>query len=222
MASTRKYLRRNNATGLVLLASLTVIVFVVFFLMQQKGIDYVEVRDYQGQSLSSINSIQDNAIAGTQHIDVRNYTLVVDGLVLSPKNYTYDEVISHQRYQKVITLYCVEGWNANILWEGILLRDLFNETGIDSKAKIAIFHSQDGYTTSLPLDYIENRSIMLAYKMNGVVIPPEKGFPFQVVAESKYGYKWAKWITEIELSGNDNYEGFWESRGYSNTADLSG
>jgi DMSO/TMAO reductase YedYZ molybdopterin-dependent catalytic subunit len=56
--------------------------------------------------------------------------------------------------------------------------------------------------------------------MNGVVIPPERGFPFQLVAESKYGYKWIKWITTIELSDNADYLGYWESRGYSNGATV--
>ena len=56
--------------------------------------------------------------------------------------------------------------------------------------------------------------------MNGVTIPPERGFPFELVAESKLGYKWIKWITEIELSDDENYRGFWESRGYSDSANL--
>jgi DMSO/TMAO reductase YedYZ molybdopterin-dependent catalytic subunit len=56
--------------------------------------------------------------------------------------------------------------------------------------------------------------------MNGLVIPPERGFPFQLVAESKYGYKWIKWITKIELSDNTNYQGYWESRGYPNDANA--
>jgi len=31
-----------------------------------------------------------------------------------------------------------------------------------------------------------NNNILLAYKMNGVVIPPARGFPFMVVAENKW------------------------------------
>ena len=46
-----------------------------------------------------------------------------------------------------------------------------------------------------------------------------RGFPFQPVAESKFGYKWIKWINRIELS-DEPYEGFWEQRGYSNEADV--
>jgi len=56
--------------------------------------------------------------------------------------------------------------------------------------------------------------------MNGVPLPPERGFPFQLIAESKWGYKWIKWITEIELSNDSNYKGYWESRGYSDTGNL--
>ena len=57
--------------------------------------------------------------------------------------------------------------------------------------------------------------------MNNVTLPPERGFPFQLVAESKWGYKWIKWITEIEFSENEYYKGYWESRGYSNNGNLN-
>jgi DMSO/TMAO reductase YedYZ molybdopterin-dependent catalytic subunit len=135
--------------------------------------------------------------------------------------YTYADVINgFQKYQKVVTLHCVEGWSVKILWEGFLVKDLLNEAGIDSKAVVVIFRAYDGYSTSFPLDYILDNDILIAYKMNGLVLLPERGFPFQLVAESKYGYKWIKWITEIELSDNVNYKGFWESRGWPNDADV--
>jgi len=115
--------------------------------------------------------------------------------------YTYDDAInSHQHYEKVVTLYCVEGWDVTILWEGVLVKDLITEAGVDPTAKVVIFYAYDGYSTSLPLEYIIDNDIIMAHKMNGVILPPERGFPFQLVAESKYGYKWIKWITRIELS----------------------
>ena len=83
-----------------------------------------------------------------------------------------------------------------------------------------IFRASDGYSTMLPLDYIVDNNILLAYKMNGITMPQERGFPFELVAESQYGYKWIKWVTQIELSDNLNYLGFWESRGYPNNATL--
>ena len=181
----------------------------------------VEIREYEGVDLSSINAFRENSIKGPQEVDVESYMLNITGLVAAPKGYTYDEVISkHQNYEKVVTLHCVEGWSVTILWEGILVRDLLEEAKPLANAKVVIFHAYDGYTTSLPVDYIMNNDILMAYEMNGVTLPPERGFPFQLVAESKLGYKWIKWITEIELSDDIDYRGYWESRGYSNSADV--
>jgi len=181
----------------------------------------VEVREYEGEKLSSVNDFRENSIKGPQHVDVESYRLKITGLVTNPKTYTYDEVINnHQNYQKVVTLDCVEGWSVTILWEGLLIKDLLAEAKPLPNAKVVIFHAYDGYTTSLPIEYIMNNDILIAYMMNGVTIPPERGFPFELVAESKWGYKWIKWITEIELSDEVNYRGYWEQRGYSNSADL--
>ena len=181
----------------------------------------VEIREYEGQKLSSISDFRENSIKGTQSIDNEGYRLVVTGLVNNEMEYTYDDVINnHQLFEKVVTLHCVEGWDVTILWEGVLVKDLIEEAGVDSRAKVVIFYAYDGYSTSLPLDYVVDNDILMAYKMNGVVLPPERGFPFQLVAESKLGYKWIKWITEIELSDDVNYRGYWESRGFSNDADL--
>ncbi len=186
-----------------------------------KGLASVEIREYEGVDLSSINHFRENSIKGPQEIDVENYTLRITGLVGNSTSYTYDEAVSnHQHYKKVVTLDCVEGWSVTILWEGLLVRDLLAEAQPLANAEVVIFHAYDGYTTSLPIDYIMNNNILMAYKMNGVTLPPERGFPFQLVAESKWGYKWIKWITEIELSDDTSYRGYWESRGYSNSADL--
>ena len=188
---------------------------------QTEGLTSVEVREYEGVDLSSINAFRENSIKGPQEIDVQSYTLSITGLVTNSTSYTYDEVLNrYQHYKKVVTLDCVEGWSVTILWEGVLVRDLLAEAEPLANAEVVIFHAYDGYTTSLPVDYVMDNDILMAYKMNDVILPPERGFPFQLVAESKWGYKWIKWITEIELSDDASYRGYWESRGYSNSADL--
>jgi DMSO/TMAO reductase YedYZ molybdopterin-dependent catalytic subunit len=150
-----------------------------------------------------------------------NYRLKVSGLVENPASFAFNETINnYQNYKKVVTLHCVEGWSVTILWEGVLLRDLIQEVGVSPNATTVVFHAYDGYTTSLPIDYIMDEEIILAYKMNGVPLPPERGYPFQLVAESKWGYKWIKWVTEIEISDDTDYKGYWERRGYSTDADL--
>ena len=181
----------------------------------------VEVREYEGENLSSVNDFRENSIKGPQYVDVENYMLEITGLVEKPAAYAYEEVIDDNRnYEKVVRLNCVEGWAVNLLWEGVLVRDLLEEAQPLPEAKTIIFHAHDGYTTSFPIEYITDNSIIMAYKMNDVIIPPERGFPFQLVAESKWGYKWIKWITQIELSDDIDYKGYWEERGYSNSGDV--
>ena len=180
----------------------------------------VEVTEYEGKDLSSIADFRENSIKGPQYIDIDTYRLKIDGLVDKPVELTYEEVLENKQYKKMVRLNCVEGWSVDILWEGILLKDLFAEVDVKDGANTVIFHSEDGYTTSLPLQTILDRDLLLAYKMNDVVIPPERGFPFQLVAEDKLGYKWAKWITRIELSDDVNYRGYWEQRGFDNDAEI--
>ena len=189
---------------------------------QATALGPVEVREYKGERLGSSKDFRENSIKGPQRVDTAKYRLLVTGKTDRMLSCTYREVTdSFPLYSKVITLYCVEGWQVKILWEGILVSDLLREAGIDSSAKTVIFTAADGYTTSLPLNYILERNILLAHKMNGLPLRPERGFPFELAAEDKWGYKWIKWVTKIELSSDTTYQGYWERRGYSNEGDLN-
>jgi len=182
----------------------------------------VEVREYHGQPLSSVNDFRENSIRGPQHVNITDYRLTVDGLVSEEKVFTYDQVLrGFPHYQKVTALFCVEGWDATILWEGVKVSDLINAAGPDPRANTVIFTGADGYTTSEPLDYITRNNILMAYRMNNITMPVERGYPFELVAEDRWGYKWIKWVTEIRLSDDPSYHGYWESRGYSNIGDLN-
>ena len=211
----------------VIMAVITGMVVLVLFVGQdiRSGspvvLPGIEVREYQGEDLSSINDFRENSIKGPQHVNISEYRLTVSGLTNTTDVYTYDEVLErYPHYSKVVTLFCVEGWDATILWEGVMVRDLVQEAGIDPRANTVIFTAHDGYTTSLPLNYLIDNDIIMAYRMNNVTLPAERGYPFELVAEDKFGYKWIKWIEKIELSDDPDYRGYWERRGFSNTADL--
>jgi DMSO/TMAO reductase YedYZ molybdopterin-dependent catalytic subunit len=182
----------------------------------------VEINNYKGKKLDAVSGEPENSIKGPQTVDIGSYHLAVTGLVKTPLSLTYSDVTSMPAFQKVTTLNCVEGWSVTYLWTGVKLRDILERAGYDPTATVVIFKCYDGYTTSLPLDYIVNNNILLAYKMNGVTMPPERGYPFQVVAEDQLGYKWAKWVTEIQVSSDTTYRGYWEQRGYSNNATIPG
>jgi len=182
-----------------------------------------EATEYLGQKLTPISAQPNNALAGTQVINRDNYTLTVDGLVNKPLTLTYADLQAYPQVSRLATLPCVEGWSFIAKWTGPELASILNDAGVKPEAKILIFYTADdpsGYT-SLDLSYILQKDIIIALRLNDITLPQDRGFPFQVVAEGKYGYKWAKWVTRIEVSDNENFRGYWESRGYSNSADAN-
>ena len=179
-----------------------------------------EVTEYNGARLDPAIGPRDNSINGIQRVNINNYRLEIAGLVEKPQLLKYEEVIALDPYERQITLYCVEGWDATVLWKGVRIMELIDLAKPQANADTIIFYGVDGYTTSLPLQTVKDRDLILAYSANGLDLPPELGYPFIVVAEDKLGYKWARWVNGIELSDNKGYMGFWEQYGYSNEADV--
>jgi DMSO/TMAO reductase YedYZ molybdopterin-dependent catalytic subunit len=220
----------NRSVFLVLLASILLggVTYIAYQLTIRSGnnnpvrLDRVEVKDYKGKKLSSINDFVENSIKGPQYINKKTYELSIKGQVAKPLILNYQDVTKKYRhYEKVVRLDCVEGWSVTILWEGVLVKDMLDDAVPKKDAKTVIFYAYDGYSTSFPISYFYDKPIIMSFKMNKVEIPPERGWPFMLVAEDKWGYKWVKWITEIELSKDTDYEGYWERRGYSNTGDRN-
>ena len=184
----------------------------------------VEATEFQGVKLTPIKDQNNNALKGTQIINKDTYKLTIDGLVDHPLTLSYADLQAYPQISQLMDLNCVEGWNFTAKWTGPALSAIFADAGVQPGAVIAIFYTADvpeGYT-SLDLNYIDANNIILALKLNDITLPPDRGFPFQVVAMSKFGYKWAKWVTRIELSSNTNFRGYWESNGYNNNADING
>ncbi len=179
-----------------------------------------EIKEYKGERLDPFDRKYDNSIKGPQQVDRKKYRLEVTGLVQTPQSLTYEEVLALPQVKRAITLYCVEGWDEHLLFEGVRLADILALAKPKEGVRTVIFYAADGYSSSLTYDDVTRLDLMLAAKINGKVLDANRGFPFQVVAESKLGYKWVKWVTKIELS-KDPYKGFWEQRGYDNEADVN-
>jgi DMSO/TMAO reductase YedYZ molybdopterin-dependent catalytic subunit len=182
--------------------------------------EQVEITEYQGEKLGSVGNFRENSIRGVQVVDSETYRLVIDGLVTMPAAFAYQELQSMSHTAKLVTIHCVEGWSVKAFWEGISLVDLLARVAPLTAANTVIFHAVDGYTTSLPLEDVLSRNLIIADRINGLVLPAKNGFPFQLVAEDKWGYKWIKWIVRIELSSDVAYRGYWESRGFSDSAEA--
>jgi DMSO/TMAO reductase YedYZ molybdopterin-dependent catalytic subunit len=184
----------------------------------------VEAKEFMGKKLTPISQQGNNALSGTQVVDNETYRLVVDGLVDNTLSLSYADLLAYPQVSKLADLDCVEGWGFTAKWTGPTLDSIFADAKVKPEAKIAIFYTADapeGYS-SLDLSYIQEKNIIIALKDNDITLPANRGFPFQVVAEGKYGYKWAKWVTRIELSADTSFRGYWESRGYSNDGNITG
>ena len=182
-----------------------------------------EATEYLGVALTPISQQGNNALKGTQVIDKDTYRLTVDGLVNNALSLTYADILAFPQESRLASLHCVDGWSFTAKWTGPTLASILEEAKVQPDAKTVIFHTadvSDGYT-ALELQYILDSSIIIAVKLNDVTLPADRGFPFQVVAEGKFGYKWAKWVDRIELSSQD-FLGYREKEGFNDNADING
>ncbi len=159
-------------------------------------------------------------IGDTPIFDMDNYKLKVDGLVTHPLELEYDEIIAMPSISLDSTLKCVSGPSDRAAWKGVSLSHILDLAGANENAQDIIFWAADGYSSSLNMTEARADDVLLCYEMNGEPLPPNQGFPLKIVVPGHYGYKWVKWITEIEIIGYD-YEGYWESRGWSDDARIT-
>ena len=151
------------------------------------------------------------------------YDLVISGLVDHPINFTYSELQRFPMVSEVALLQCVGdsgGYGTQLYnWTGIPLFFLLNVTGVKAGAKEVVFYASDGFSSSLTIERALHPTTILALQANGTVLSYGNGYPYRLVVPCKWGYKWVKWITEIKVIDYD-YKGYYESRGYSDEADI--
>ena len=154
-------------------------------------------------------------------VDLKTYTLTIDGEVEKPLKLGWNEIAQLPRVQSVSDFHCVEGWSVlNCKREGIRFRDLASLVRPKEGAKFVTFECADDYTTSLSLSELSGDDVLLAIGLHGKPLEEGYGFPLRLVVPGKYGYKSALWVTRIRFTLKKE-KGFWEKRGYSDSADVS-
>jgi len=161
-------------------------------------------------------------IGPTPQINTADWTLSIKGLVKNEINLNYADILKMPQKTEYATLETISnpiGGSSigSALWTGVPFKDILEKAGVAEGAIKVVFYCDDGYSTSLTLEEAMQDNVILAYKINGKVLPDVQGYPARMVIPDKYGMKWAKWITEIELVDYD-FKGYWESRGWSDYA----
>jgi DMSO/TMAO reductase YedYZ molybdopterin-dependent catalytic subunit len=160
-----------------------------------------------------------------EYADVNaEWKLVIDGEVANPKTYTYEDLRMMPEHTEIRTLQCIGNPVGGRLigtaeWSGVLLAGLLNEVGVKASAYRAKFYAADGYETAVDVEWITQEGAFLAYKMNGQILPRAHGYPLRIFMPGLYGQKQPKWIERIEFI-QDDFQGYWESKGWSDVADV--
>jgi DMSO/TMAO reductase YedYZ molybdopterin-dependent catalytic subunit len=155
-------------------------------------------------------------------VDVANWSLSIGGMVKNPRTYTLDELVERSTTRNITTLSCISNeLNGDLAgtaeWTGIPLRTLLEEVGISPATVDLVFRAADGYDDSIPFAIAMSPSTMLVTAMNGEPLPSDHGGPARIIVPPIYGMKNVKWLEQIEAVDVD-YKGYWETRGWSDTA----
>jgi DMSO/TMAO reductase YedYZ molybdopterin-dependent catalytic subunit len=152
-------------------------------------------------------------------IKKEDWSLFVHGEIRNELNLSYDDLLKLNHTVQTNDIHCVTTWSKlGMTWEGIRFKDIMQVAQPTEKAHFVVFEAEQGFTTNLPLDVVMDDDVMVAFKAQGQPIPPEHGGPVRMLIPKRYFYKSAKWLRGIKLTEHD-VPGFWEIRGYSNSAD---
>jgi DMSO/TMAO reductase YedYZ molybdopterin-dependent catalytic subunit len=147
------------------------------------------------------------------------WELKLGGAVESPVVLNWNEFQAMRQVADVSDFHCVTTWSQlNMEWRGVAFIALVERVRPRPEATHVFFKSYDGYSTNNPLEVCLDDDVLVAHTWNGQPLPVEHGGPARVIIPKRYAWKGAKWIREITFLDRDIL-GFWEVRGYSNTAD---
>ncbi len=152
-------------------------------------------------------------------IPLTDWRLDVGGAVENPKSFTWEEFNALPQFVDVSDFHCVTTWSKfDVRWTGVAFFTLSELVRPKLEAKHVLFGSYDGYTTNVRIEDVMDDDVLIATKYDGKPLPRDHGGPARVIIPKLYAWKGAKFIRSIEFSVEDKL-GFWEVRGYSNTAD---
>jgi len=159
-------------------------------------------------------------------ISLAEWRLDIAGAVDNPATLTWSDFMALPQVDDVSDFHCVTTWSRfDNHWRGVRMRDLAELVVPQDRARYVLFTGYDTlpgtdvpYTTNLPLMRATEEDVLLVHTWEGQPLPREHGGPVRVITPKLYAWKGTKWVRRIEFLEHDQ-RGFWERRGYSNTAE---
>jgi DMSO/TMAO reductase YedYZ molybdopterin-dependent catalytic subunit len=148
--------------------------------------------------------------------DLATWDLRIFGEVESPATLTWEQLQALPTVEVTQDIHCVTRWSRfDASFRGVHWSELAKLVQPKPSARFAIAHAEQGFTSNVPLSYLEDEQALLVYEADGEPLTAEHGWPLRLVIPGKYFWKSAKWLRAIELSAVDK-PGFWERYGYHN------
>jgi DMSO/TMAO reductase YedYZ molybdopterin-dependent catalytic subunit len=183
-------------------------------------------REFSEADLSPIFRSNGTSMPGTpeyaRHLseNFANWRLAVDGLVARPLSIPIQTIRSLPHQTQITRHDCVEGWSAIGKWHGVQLSRILEAAGLSTRARYIVFHCADRfgdwpYYESIDLVDAFHPQTILAWGMNGRLLPVPNGAPLRLRVERQLGYKHAKYIERVQAveSLSEIYRGkggYWE------------
>lgn len=153
------------------------------------------------------------------NIPLPEWTLTLDGEVEKPVTLSWADFNALPQVEDVSDFHCVTTWSKfDCRWHGVAFTTLYELAQPKPAARFVYFTSNDGYSTNVPLEQCLDDDVLVATSFDGAPLPLEHGGPARVIVPKLYAWKGAKFVKGITFLTEDKL-GFWEVRGYSNTAD---
>jgi len=160
-------------------------------------------------------------------VDPASWSLRVTGMVDREVELGYDDLLAMPQVERYVTISCVSNGVGgplvgNARWQGVPLAEVLDMAGVRSGASQVVGRSVDGWTAGFPTEAVyDGRRPLIVVGMNGHPLPRRHGFPARLIVPGLYGYVSAtKWLTEIELTTWDAFDGYWVPRGWAKKAPI--
>ncbi len=151
--------------------------------------------------------------------DLATWDFRIFGEVENPVTLAWDELNALPKAENVQDIHCVTRWSRfDAQFGGVHWREVAKLVRPKPSARFVVAHAEQGFTSNVPLEFLEDDNALLATEADGEPLTPEHGWPLRLVIPGKYFWKSAKWLRGIELRATDE-PGFWERYGYHNDAD---
>lgn len=150
------------------------------------------------------------------------WRLEIGGAVNHPFSLSYADLLTLERVDQTSTLECISNEVGNYLigtciWNGVRLRDLLEQAGVQDGVIDIKLTAAEGYTESIPLAKALDPTSLIVYGIDGEALSVKHGFPARLIVPGLYGEKNVKWLTTIEAVRED-YQGYWQQRGWTDRA----